>query len=297
MFGYVRPFVAELKVREFEHFRSCYCSLCHELGKRYGLCARMILNYDFTFLAMLLWEGTGETCQKRCLVRPCRKACVYAENPALARAAGFSVILARWKLKDGFTDRGLLEKIKSAFGLAFLGKAYRRARRDFTDFDRQVAESLGSLSSMEEERETSLDKMADQFATLLSKVGSTPEDPAKERMLVQLLYHLGRWIYLTDAADDLKRDLRRGDYNVIASHYGLSSSQSLTKGQKEEIRGTLTQSSNLCITAFELMDRTIWTSIVSNILYLGLPAVCGSVLNGTYHNRKQHLPSQNGVKL
>jgi len=291
MFGYVRPYVSELKVKEFEQFRSCYCSLCHALGKQYGVPARMILNYDFTLLAMLLWSGEGEICRRRCLIRLGRKTCCYRQDASLGKAAGFSVILFWWKLKDNFSDRGILEKLKAVGIMPFMYLSYRKAREDYPVFDEQVRNSLSELRKMEQSEETSLDKMADCFAMLLAGAGSDSSSRKRERILTQQFYHLGRWIYLVDAANDLKKDQKRGDYNVIAAHFSLGHGQEITPEQKEEIRATITQSSNLCITSFELMDSTIWTSIISNILYFGLPNVCNSVLNGTFHTGKQHFPT------
>ena len=57
MFGYVRISPDKLNGEEKELYQSCYCGLCHTLGKRYGAAARMILNYDLVFLAMLLSGG------------------------------------------------------------------------------------------------------------------------------------------------------------------------------------------------------------------------------------------------
>ena len=56
MFGYVRPFRPELKCKDFDLYRATYCGLCRCLRRRYGLIAPMLLNFDFTFLALLLWE-------------------------------------------------------------------------------------------------------------------------------------------------------------------------------------------------------------------------------------------------
>ena len=54
MFGYVRPSDRRLTEEERETFRAAYCGLCHALGASYGPAGRMILNYDLTFLAMVL---------------------------------------------------------------------------------------------------------------------------------------------------------------------------------------------------------------------------------------------------
>ena len=58
VFGYVRPPLELLAPEESARFRRAYCGLCHALGERYGPAARMILNYDFTYLAILLSERT-----------------------------------------------------------------------------------------------------------------------------------------------------------------------------------------------------------------------------------------------
>ena len=84
MFGYIRPLQGELKIREFEQFRSCYCSLCRELKDRYGITARFILNYDFVFLTMLLWEENEEySCAKdKCPLHPIKGKCICRRTEA-----------------------------------------------------------------------------------------------------------------------------------------------------------------------------------------------------------------------
>ena len=59
MFGYVRPADGHLTAEDKSRFQAAYCGLCRSLGRRYGLAARMILNYDLAFLAMLLSQGAG----------------------------------------------------------------------------------------------------------------------------------------------------------------------------------------------------------------------------------------------
>ncbi len=75
MFGYVRPPVNALPQEELERFRRMYCGLCHTLSRRYGQAARFILNYDFTYLAILLSSGEeGQTLRGPVLYKPTEKA-------------------------------------------------------------------------------------------------------------------------------------------------------------------------------------------------------------------------------
>ena len=74
MYGYVRPPAGILSEEELERFRRMYCGLCHTLGQRYGTAARFILNYDFTYLAILLSGGDeGPSTAARCMVSPLKK--------------------------------------------------------------------------------------------------------------------------------------------------------------------------------------------------------------------------------
>ena len=135
MFGYVRPSDDRLTPADRETFRAAYCGLCHALGARYGLVGRMILNYDLTFLAMVLSDGAGEDCMRRCAVHPLRKRCCTAGDPALDAAADMSVILTYWQLRDGVADHGFWGRLKYRIASALLYPAYRRARERRPRFD------------------------------------------------------------------------------------------------------------------------------------------------------------------
>lgn len=129
MFGYVRPAADRLTQEQTDLFRSAYCGLCRTLGRRYGLSARMILNYDLAFLAILLAGGSGFSCARhRCPVHPIRGCPCGEENPALDAAADLSVILTWWQLRDGVTDHGFFGGLKYRLAALLLRRSYRKAR-------------------------------------------------------------------------------------------------------------------------------------------------------------------------
>ena len=106
MFGYVRPLRDELKCRDFDLYRAVYCGLCAAMRRRYGWLAPMFLNYDFTFLALLLAppEEAFSPCRGRCHANPLRKKTMYQPTPALDTAADESVVLTWWQLRDRARD-------------------------------------------------------------------------------------------------------------------------------------------------------------------------------------------------
>ena len=98
MFGYVRPLRPELKCRDFDLYRATYCGLCRSLRRRYGLVAPMLLNFDFTFLALLLWEPepSFSSCRGRCHANPLVKKPMCPDSPALELAADATILLTWW---------------------------------------------------------------------------------------------------------------------------------------------------------------------------------------------------------
>lgn len=52
--------------------------------------------------------------------------------------------------------------------------------------------------------------------------GADPRKKTDIRVLEQILYHLGRWVYLVDAADDLRKDAAEGAYNPVALRFAIT---------------------------------------------------------------------------
>ena len=166
MFGYVRPSLAKLSEEDKARFGAAYCGLCHTLGERYGQAVRMILNYDFTFLSILLWPGEESVAVRRgCVAHPFAGRDYYPGNPALELAADESVILSWWQMRDALSDPGRGKSKYRAASLALKG-AYRRAAKRRPDFDRITREKLALLGELEAARCASLDLPADAFAGL-----------------------------------------------------------------------------------------------------------------------------------
>jgi hypothetical protein len=287
MFGYIRPLKGELKVKEYESFRAVYCGLCHALRRRYGFAARFVVNYDFTFLAMLLL-GTEQPCfeYRRCPASPHRKRLCHCGGEALDKAADFSVILAYWKLRDTAADEGFVKALGARLASLLLRRSYRKARRRAAEFDACVRENLDSLARLEEERCPSIDMTADKFAKILAAAASGIEDVKRHRILEQLLYHAGRVVYLLDAMDDLPEDIEKDGYNPLRYRFAPADGR-LSDEDREELLITIRHSQNQIISAYNLLDDGPWGEILSNIIYLGLPWVTQMVFSGRWKEIKK----------
>ncbi len=283
MFGYVRPFQDRLSQEDLGRYRAAYCGLCHAIGKRYGRLPQLFLNYDFTFLAMLLADNRESPCIscRRCSFYPLRKRESWQADGGLELAADESVILTYWKLRDNVQDAGFFRGIPLRLLAGWFGFPYRKAKQRCPDFDRVVEDCLLELRQMEETACTSIDRPADAFARILQAASGVHGEAGNEA-LGQLLYHVGRWIYLVDAWDDLEEDQRRGNYNPLLAHFGEGARE-----HRETVRETMYASLGLAQGAYEWLDCGAWSPILENILTLGLPGMEEAVLSGEWKTRKK----------
>jgi len=287
MFGYVRPAMERLSEEDQIRFSSVYCGLCRTLGDRYGISARFILNYDFAFLALLLAKPCApERAHRACIAHPLKGRDYYVNTEALELCADCSIILAWWQLRDGVQDHGTVQGMKYRIAATALERAYGKARTFRPDFDRSTREHLERLSQLEKAGCTSMDEAADAFAGLLQSISAEVTDSVKARILEQIFYHLGRWIYLVDAADDLAEDFEIGNYNPLIHRFALTSGK-LTEEARAALAMSLDHSIRLISAAFELWDFGDWTAIIQSTVYEGLFCVGKAVLEGTFHAAKK----------
>jgi len=285
MFGYVRPLRPELKCKDLDLYQATYCGLCRCLRRRCGLTAPLTLTYDCTFLALLLWEPERDfvPVRGRCVGDPLLKRAMCPDSPALDRAADVGVILAWWKLQDAVRDDGFWEGLPARAARPLLWGAYRRASGRLPDFDDTVRACLEELTRLEGEDCPSIDRTADTFARLLQ--AAAPGDGPRGRIFGLLLYHLGRWIYLADARDDLAEDMARGRYNPVSARFG-------PEGDDEALALTMDRSLELAGAALRLGDFGCRSALLENILYLGLPAVQRAVFDGSWGRVKKRRVTQ-----
>lgn len=283
MYGYVRPVKGELKLSEYERFRGVYCGLCHELARRYGFASRFLVNYDLTFLAMLLAEdGPAETCPRRCPAHPFSKTQCLERCPSLQTAADMSVVLGWWKLADGAVDGHFPASWGYRLACRVLKRAYGKAAERQPVFAAAVQENLRALRDLEREKCPSLDAAADKFACILRSIAVGVSDPARRRAAGELLYHLGRIIYILDAADDLAEDIKSDRYNPLRYRFQPVDGK-LSAEDEKLLRTGLQHSHNALVSAYALLGEDVYGGILSNIIYLGLPAATQAVFAGTWN--------------
>ncbi len=285
MFGYVKTNRPELLVKEDAAYKSVYCALCRTLGKEYGILSRFTLNYECTFLALLILVAKRQESlsfeKKRCCCNPLKK-CVCCKNcdDALSYAAGVSEILTYWKIQDNIEDQRFLRRFFSKIAALISRRKHKKAAAKYPQAEEAVAEMMRRQKETETSEEFLIDRCADPTAQMLRKVLSIPFEGDENRILEELGYHLGRWIYFIDAADDLEDDLKRGNFNPFIKEFGLTGEMYEEKRREicERCNEVLNFSIPPILGALSLLSNHSFYPILDNILGKGLPEMQRKIL-------------------
>ncbi len=282
MFGYVRVDKGDLKVREYEAYRGLYCSLCRALSKRYGVLSRLLLSYDSTFLAMVRLSKDGVLPifrPGRCPFNPAKR-CNYCTNAdaQFDYICAVVVLMFYYKVKDDLSDESFFRRLLVLLLLPFASLWRKKALRRYSMIDQIISDSVVLLAKTEAEKTDSFDRAAHASADALGKIFAF-EEPDENHALYRFGYAVGRWVYLTDAADDLKKDLKRGGYNVFIRAFQLQSPE-LNDDQKEQIFETLNASEGMALEAFQQTGCEYMRPIIENVLTQGMNQIKERVLKG-----------------
>lgn len=281
MFGYIKPQKSELLVREYGEYGGVYCTLCRRLGKDYGPSARLVLNYDCTFYALVLLAVSGGEKpvfhRGRCVVNPLKKCEFCEDNRAeFSSASALTVILTYYKLRDDFADSGFFRSLSYRIIYLFFIRKHRRAAGRFPKLEAAAAEMARGQAEAEQMPFRGIDRCAEPTAKMLSRMmENISPDTTENRVLYELGYYLGRWVYFVDAADDLAKDIKSGSFNPFAQKFNLnarSTSDELNRARdyaNEVLNGTLARLG----TAANLLECASFGPIIHNIVFLGLPAI------------------------
>lgn len=266
MFGYITPTYDELKVKEHVLYKSLYCGLCKTMAKNCGE-SRLTLSYDMVFLALIRLALTNEVptvknrrcgLSKRPVIEPC---------DSLRYCSKAGALLAYHNLADNVRDSRGIRKLFSRVPVLLASRMRKKAA--LPELDALIGNRLSELGELEKQDSTPVDMLAECFGKLLSEVFACGLDGTNARIASEIGFHVGKWIYILDAADDFTKDKNNGEYNP------------LEKIDTEALRCALSYELGKASAAVGLIDFTDGgiKNITENILYLGMPHKVDTVLS------------------
>ena len=306
MLGYVLPLKSELRLREYEIYTGYYCGICKYIGRTYGQLPRMALSYDAAFLALLLAgidEEADEPKQEHCAVHHIRYKTII-RNRAIEYAGDLMLILAWHKLLDDARDEG---KLYAKATIAFLKRHYRKLQKKHLCLCESIEKGIEELSRLENERCESIDRVAEPFAHIMRSIFSEGIDhiysegfdqihggqstsektPTSDmdltelhRIFAEIGYHMGKWIYLIDAVDDIEENLKSGSYNPLIYRFSYDGESETTDEFRKRIDDQL-RFNHLAVIGetVDNLDIRKNSGIIENVIYFGMNRRTEEVLN------------------
>ena len=272
MFGYVKPVLGDLLVKEHDFYKATYCGICRAMKKHTGTISNVTLSYDSVFLALVrmlyIPDSDFAAEKRRCIAHPMTKRPMLKENDALEYTARAFAILTYYKLKDDLSDEGGLKRLGAAAVRPVVALA--KSKSAIPELSEIVADRLAKITALEKEGCPSVDGPAGLFGELLGEIFSYGLPESDRLVPYEVGNHLGRFIYAADAAEDYEKDVKSGSYNPYVILYG---SKPLTAENRASIKCGLLLECKRIEAAVNLLPfgkRATIEGIINNIIYLGL---------------------------
>ena len=261
MFGYVLINKEELKFKEYDVYKSYYCGLCQTLNNRSGRFAQLTLNYDMTFLQLLLtglYEPKTKLENFRCKIHPFKKS-IKRRNEITDYIADMNLFLAYLNCIDDWEDEKKLSRKIYTF---FIKNKVKKIKKKYPEKTEKLEKILRKSSDYEKKKEYDIDKISSYSGELMSELFLYKEDEWKQT-LSRMGFFLGKYIYIIDAYEDIEDDLKNHNYNPLKNIY--------TKPEFEDmIHQILTMMMAECSKAFEQLPLIDDIDILRNVLYSGV---------------------------
>jgi hypothetical protein len=264
MFGYVKIYKPELKMKDYSKYKAYYCGLCKTLKDRHGRFGQMTLTYDMTFLIILLtslYEEDTTHELHRCIVHPVKKHDMLF-NEITEYVSDMNIVLTYYNFKDDWEDE---KSVAALFGAEFIKRDYKRINKRYARQCEVIKTCLEKLNAYESSNETNIDVISGTFGNIMSELFVYRKDRWEEE-LRKIGYFLGKYIYIMDAYEDLEKDLKKGSYNPLISLYKSLKYEDYESNCKVMLNMMLAE----CTNAFERLPLLGDIDILRNILYEGV---------------------------
>ncbi|MDO4333298.1 MAG: DUF5685 family protein [Eubacteriales bacterium] len=221
MFGYLRPYKDEMRLKDIRKYSTYYCALCNQIRKDYGFFWTAFLNYESVYTLLFL-ESFKEYPEKsltlRCHLNPFMKKKLQINGDILAYSAFVNMALLDLKFEDNEYDGNklpwrILKRILHG----------KKRYKEMSESHKGLLESLKDQADLLRRREkenSNLDSCADTTGNMLVEIikywlRDIETESEMYGTVVQLHFHVGKLIYTLDAYEDFESDISKNQFNPI----------------------------------------------------------------------------------
>ena len=262
MFGYVRINKMDFTFREYENYKGYYCGLCKYLKENHGEISRIGLNYDITFLIVILsaiYKPKTNIFEEVCLVSPFKRKKKLI-NDITEYAASMNILLTYYKLEDNLLDD---KGVKDILAYNLYKSKLKMAHKKYPHKSQIIKEQMKILNQLEKNKEYNIDKVSNTFGELMGEIFAYKKDKYEDD-LRRIGFNIGKYIYILDAYEDLNEDYKKGRYNPFMEY--------INKREELKIRvdRLISISLGLLASSIDRLNLQVNRGIIENIVYSGV---------------------------
>ena len=262
MFGYVRINKMDLTFREYENYKGYYCGLCKYLKENHGEISRIGLNYDITFLIVILsaiYKPKTNIFEEVCLVSPFKRKKKLI-NDITEYAASMNILLTYYKLEDNLLDD---KGVKDILAYNLYKSKLKMAHKKYPHKSQIIKEQMKILNELEKNKEYNIDKVSNTFGELMGEIFAYKKDKYEDD-LRRIGFNIGKYIYILDAYEDLNEDYKKGRYNPFMEY--------INKREELKIRvdRLISISLGLLASSIDRLNLQVNRGTIENIVYSGV---------------------------
>ena len=277
MFGYLQVDKTTLDDGQRGLYQTFMCGLCFASKKYFSNKVRIAINYDINFFNVLFHSFANvdvEIEKRNCIAHPIKKRTICKPTQLMDKLAVANVLLVYLNLYDDVVDDG---GIKKKTALRLFAKDYHKAQKLMPELDKALTHNYEQLRQLEQSGCTILDKVCHPFAQMSSDFAKHILQ-TDNKYLLNLCYNVGKWVYLVDALDDIKQDLRNGSYNPLAKCLDLHNADELSNCY-DDVNFVMYSTLNAVATCFNDLDLSKYNCLLTNMLYKSLRQKTESILS------------------
>ena len=252
----------DLTFREYENYKGYYCGLCKYLKENHGEISRIGLNYDITFLIVILsaiYKPKTNIFEEVCLVSPFKRKKKLI-NDITEYAASMNILLTYYKLEDNLLDD---KGVKDILAYNLYKSKLKMAHKKYPHKSQIIKDQMKILNELEKNKEYNIDKVSNTFGELMGEIFAYKKDKYEDD-LRRIGFNIGKYIYILDAYEDLNEDYKKGRYNPFMEY--------INKREELKIRvdRLISISLGLLASSIDRLNLQVNRGIIENIVYSGV---------------------------
>ena len=275
MFGYFRPYRANLTKLEEQLFNAYYCRVCYCLRSIGGQRARFLTTFDAAVYSLILNIQKGESDPP---ALPCQRIGksnmkLFSSDETGMKFAYLTLVSFAEKFRDDLIDGSG----KSKFAAALYSKPVKKAQKAEPELAKIAFEGTNEINALQDSNAPLFDVLA-AYGNMAIKSFSEFMPLSKET--AELIRRVSEWIFFIDMLCDYDEDYADGSYNGLKKEECKTFSEYFDNYYVEftEIERTVTDRLVAALYAVKDGSRR-WNALFKIIMY-SVDNVIPSIIGG-----------------